>query len=146
MSTEEMKALARRWWGMEDFKGVPETEIAETTRKVISEIFAKEWIAHSPDSDMTFERYIEYNAAYMTAFPDVKFTIEDMIAEGDKVAIRYTMRGTHKGPYRGMPATGKKIEVGGISIGRVAGGKFVEGWSCPDRLGMMQQLGVIPRQ
>ena len=60
--------------------------------------------------------------------------------------VRFIIRGTHLGMFRGIPATGKKIEMGGISIHRCAGGKIVEGWSFLDTLGMMQQLGVIPSQ
>ena len=61
-----------------------------------------------------------------------------------KVVTRLTMRGTNLGPFRGMPPTGKKVEISGVSIGRFAGGKAIEGWLFSDSLGMLQQLGVIP--
>ena len=79
-----------------------------------------------------------------SAFPDMQATIEDMIAEGDKVAVRYTGTGTHKGELMGIPATGKQIAVTGIEIIRIAGGKMVERWEAFDNLSFMQQLGVIP--
>lgn len=146
MSTEENKVLARRWWEMEDFRGIQAADMEATLRKVIPEIFAPEWVVHAPEGDMPYEPFLESNIAFMAAFPDVTFTIEDMIAEGDMVALRYTARGTHQGTFRGIPATGKKIEMGGMAMARAAGGKFVEGWRYSDTLSMMQQLGVIPKQ
>jgi steroid delta-isomerase-like uncharacterized protein len=79
-----------------------------------------------------------------SAFPDFKATIEDIIAEGDKVVIRMTWSGTHKGEFMGIPATGKRVSIGVIDIIRVSGGKVVEHWGQMDSMGMMQQLGAIP--
>jgi steroid delta-isomerase-like uncharacterized protein len=78
------------------------------------------------------------------AFPDTRMTIEDEIAEGDKVVIRWTIRGTHKGEYMGIAPTGKEVTVTGISVYRIERGKIVEDWSNNDMLGMLQQLGAIP--
>jgi steroid delta-isomerase-like uncharacterized protein len=78
---------------------------------------------------------------FRSAFPDFKATIDDIIAEGDKVVIRQTWSGTHKGEFMGIPPTGKS---GVIDIIRIAGGKFVEHWGQMDSMGMMQQLGVTP--
>jgi predicted ester cyclase len=75
---------------------------------------------------------------------DTHFTIEDVIAEGDKVVTRWTARGTHKGELQGIPPTGKQVVVTGIVINRLVNGKLEEGWSNFDALGMLQQLGVIP--
>lgn len=80
---------------------------------------------------------------YRTAFPDLHFTIEDMIAEGDAVTCRWTSRGTHRGPLTGVAPTGKSVTVSGISISRIAGGKIVEGWVNWDSLGMLQQIDVV---
>jgi predicted ester cyclase len=80
-----------------------------------------------------------------TAFPDLHFTIEDQIAEGDKVVNRVTARGTHLGDFRGIPPTGKQVTVAGITIDRIAGGKLVESWTSWDFLGILQQLGVVPK-
>jgi predicted ester cyclase len=71
------------------------------------------------------------------------FTLHDFITEGDKVAIRWTLTGTHKGEFRGIPPTNKKVTMWGIDIDRVTDGKFVEGWCRFDTLGMMEQLGII---
>ena len=80
-----------------------------------------------------------------TAFPDIRITAEDMVAEGDKVACRGTFSGTHKGEFMGIAATGKQINVGVIEILRIVGGKMVEHWNIVDNLGMMQQLGVVSK-
>jgi steroid delta-isomerase-like uncharacterized protein len=82
---------------------------------------------------------------YYTAFPDLRFTVEDQVAEGDKVVTRWSSEGTHKGELMGIAPTGKHAAgVTGISIDRYSGGKFAEGWTNWDTLGLMQQLGVIP--
>jgi steroid delta-isomerase-like uncharacterized protein len=83
-------------------------------------------------------------AGFRAAFPDLHMTIEDQIAEGDKVVTRYTMRGTHQGPFMGLPPTGKQMTVSGIQIERVVQGQIVEHWRKSDDLGMMQQLGAAP--
>ena len=86
----------------------------------------------------------QFSTILRSAFPDLKATIDDIIAEGDKVVIRQTWSGTHKGEFMGIPPTGKSVSVGVIDIMRIAGGKFVEHWGQMDSMGMMQQLGVIP--
>jgi steroid delta-isomerase-like uncharacterized protein len=81
---------------------------------------------------------------FRAAFPDARFTVEDMVAEGDRVAARLTMRGTHLGPLNGVPPTGRTVVVSGMSLERVADGRIVEGWNENDALGLLQQLGVLP--
>ena len=81
---------------------------------------------------------------FLTAFPNVHLTVEDMIAEGDKVVTRYTSRGTQKGAFVGIPPTGKQMTVSSIVVARIADGKIVEEWGLDDQMGMLQQLGVIP--
>ena len=90
------------------------------------------------------ESVAKVKVACLNVFPDLTFSAEDMIAEGDKVAVRFTMRGTHKGEFMGVPATGKQFEVSGIDIVRFAGGKAVEHWGVTDTMAMMQQLGAVP--
>ena len=77
-------------------------------------------------------------------FPDVQWTLEEMIAEGDKVAARFTMRGTHQGTFLGIPATGKRIEVRAMNFYRWSAGKIVEEIGQPDLLGLMRQIGAVP--
>jgi steroid delta-isomerase-like uncharacterized protein len=86
----------------------------------------------------------QFVQVYLNAFPDVHFTIDDQIAEGDKVVTRWTASGTHKGELAGIPATGKSSTVTGINVERIMNGKIVESWGIFDQFGMMQQLGVIP--
>ena len=81
---------------------------------------------------------------YRNAFPDVHFTIDEQIAEGDKVMTRWTAHGTHQGELAGLPATGKSSTVTGIAVDRIMNGKIAESWGIFDQFGMMQQLGVIP--
>ena len=83
-------------------------------------------------------------SSFAAAFPNPHFTIDDMIAEGDKVASRLTLRGTHRGDFQGIPPTGMQVVQTGIDILRVAGGKVVERWGEFDNLGLLQQLGVVP--
>jgi steroid delta-isomerase-like uncharacterized protein len=82
-------------------------------------------------------------AAFRAAFPDLQVAIEDELVEGDRVATRWTLRGTHRGEFAGIAPTGKAVNVAGIIIWRVAGGKIREAWGSYDALGLMQQLGVI---
>ncbi len=83
-------------------------------------------------------------AADMKAFPDLKWTVEDMRAEGDTVAIRYTMTGTHEGPFAGVEATGKKVHAESFAFYRLSHGKIVERRAQLDMLTILQQLGAIP--
>jgi steroid delta-isomerase-like uncharacterized protein len=88
------------------------------------------------------EEYKKFVSTTHSAFPDVHFTVEDIFAEGDKVAVRWTMTGTHKGELRGIPPTGKKVTMWAISLYRIVEGKIAEVWERYDTLGLMQQLGV----
>jgi steroid delta-isomerase-like uncharacterized protein len=79
-----------------------------------------------------------------TSFPDLHYTLEEIIEAGDKVVVRFTFHGTHKGEYRSIPPTGKKVSYSGIGIWHLAEGKFVEHWSNVDLYGLLQQLGALP--
>ena len=81
---------------------------------------------------------------FRQAFPDLHFTIEDQIAEREKIVTRYTVQGTHLGPLMGIPATGKQGTITGIDIYRIADGQIEEAWSNWDTLGLLQRMGVIP--
>ena len=85
-------------------------------------------------------------ASIANAFPDFQGTLDDLIAEGDKVVYRWTFSGTHKAEFNGIPATGKRVTARALSVNRVAGGKIVEEWENLDELGILQQLGVVPSQ
>jgi steroid delta-isomerase-like uncharacterized protein len=88
--------------------------------------------------------YKGFMSALLTAFPDSRFVVDDVIAEGDKVAVRHRLQGTHQAEFQGVPPTGKTVEVGGIVIFRLENGMIAEAWLNADIMGMMQQLGVVP--
>ncbi len=86
----------------------------------------------------------QFVSLFLAAFPDGRFTVEDMVAEGDKVVARHTFRGTHQGNFMGIPPTGKQVTATGMSMGRAVNGKGVKVWVNGDDLGLLQQLGVVP--
>ena len=137
MSTEENKALIRRFY----------EEISKGNLAVVGELVATDLVEHSPfvpGQAPGRQGTVELFTMIHAAFPDLRITAEDMVAEGDKVVARGTMSGTHKGEFIGIAPTGKQITVGMIEILRIAGGKMVEHWNVVDSLGIMQQLGVVP--
>ena len=136
MSTEENKANSRRL-----------TErINQGDLTIIDELCAPNHLSHNPPT--TTHGPEEYKQSYsmlLTAFPDLHFTIEDQLAEGDKVAARLTVSGTHTGVFMGIPPTGKHVTMTGIAISHWVGGKSDEVWINIDSLGLLQQLGVVPK-
>lgn len=140
VETEEMKTIVRRAW---------EEVINQGKLEIADEVFAANYVYHSagnPDLHGLEEGVKKPISMQRTAFPDIHFVVEDIIAEGNMVAHRWTATGTHKGEIMGIPPTGKKVKMTGIVISRIADGKIVEDWSESDKLGMLQQLGVIPKQ
>jgi steroid delta-isomerase-like uncharacterized protein len=114
---------------------------------VAEQLFAPTYTHHdssTPDFGRGSESEKKRATLYRTAFPDVRLTIEDIIAEGETVTARWSCHGTHKGDLNGIAPTGKQFTISGISIARFDSGKMVEGWVNWDALGMMQQLGVVP--
>jgi len=136
MSIEENKALVRRF----------EEEVwNQRNPSLVGEFFAASHVfraAGSPPLDR--EGHRQMIAHFQNAFPDGQNTADDLIAEGDKVAHRWTYRGTHLGEFQGIPPTGRQVTLTGISIWRFEEGKIVESWHELDTLGLMQQLGVVP--
>jgi steroid delta-isomerase-like uncharacterized protein len=113
---------------------------------VVDELFDADYVYHEPYAGEIRGRegLKQVVTMYRTAYPDLQFTSEDLIAEGDMVVQRWSCAGTHQGELMGIPATGKRTATIGINIVRYEGGKAVEEWSNWDALGLMQQLGVIP--
>jgi len=112
---------------------------------IADDIFASDFVNHTPFGDMVGpEGAKQFATKLRTAFPDLQVTVEDQIAEGDKVATHWTARGTHQNKFQGIPATGKQMEIRGIVISQIANDKIVEQWGNPDVLGLMQQLGTVP--
>jgi steroid delta-isomerase-like uncharacterized protein len=137
MTTEENKARSRRFF---------EEVWGQGNLAVIEELTAPSFIDHNapPSLPPGLDGLKQFVVMYRSAFPDLRVSVEDLIAEGDKVVIRWTAHGTNTGPLFGMPATGKVATISGITIERKVDGKTVEGWNNFDQLGVLQQLGVIP--
>jgi len=138
MPTEQNKAIFRR---------MVEEIFNRGNMNLVDEFLAPDFIEREelpPGIPPGREGVKQMTMMMRSAFPDFKVAIDDMIAEGDKVVIRQTWTGTHKGDFMGVPPTGKSISFGVIDIIRVAGGKFVEHWGVMDSMGLMQQLGAIP--
>lgn len=136
--SEQNKAIVRRSF---------EELFTKGDLRVADEVFAPDYVGHDPALPQEMhgpEEFKQFVRMYRTAFPDLELTVEDQIAEGDKVVTRFTARGTHRGDLMGIPPTGRKIVVTGISIDRMENGKSVESWTNYDVMSMMQQLGIVP--
>lgn len=141
MSTEENKAIVRRWFDEVVSRGDLTTLDAICAHCHPQFVFTRGVVEPPPRGMSGLKDLI---ASLRSAFPDLQATIEDQIAEGDKVVSRVTMRGTHRGEMFGIPATGKPFSVSGVSIWEVRGGQLISEWVRWDTMGMMQQLGVLP--
>jgi predicted ester cyclase len=138
MSAEQSKAIALRT-----------SEIVnQKNADLIEELYPPDFVWHGPAGDIRgYEQAKQMSYTFFAAFPDAQMTDEDVIAEGEKVVRRYNTRGTHQGATEMFgPPTGRQIELKGIPIHRIDGGKIVEEWESFDNLSMMQQLGLAPEQ
>ncbi len=138
MSTEENKAISRR---------ADEELFDRSNLDVADELFASDFVYHDPASGEDWhgpESVKQYATMLRAAFPDLRYAVEDQIAEGDKVVTRYTASGTHQGELMGVAPTGNRVEITGISITRIEGGKIEEIWENYDTLGMMRQIDAFP--
>jgi steroid delta-isomerase-like uncharacterized protein len=137
--SEENKALVRRWFA----------EVWNNGRaEAIDEMFAAEGIAHGLSNDPAAPMrgpadFKIFHSQFREAFPDIRVDVEDMVAEGDKVAARCSVRGKHQGDSLGFKATNADVGFGGITIVRVRDGKIVEAWNHFDFMKMHQQLGTL---
>jgi steroid delta-isomerase-like uncharacterized protein len=135
---EENKAISRR---------VVEEVFNKGRLAAADELVAPDFIGHDPALPQPLRGPDGLRAqaeGYRSAFPDMRITIEDEIAEGDRVVTRWMARGTHEAELFGIPATGKQATVTGITIDRIVGGRIVETWNNWDTFGLLQQLGAIP--
>ena len=131
--SQENKALVRRFLD----------ELHNKRNYGIVDELAPSYIGHGGGGSDS-EAVKQGTRSRVAAFPDIRLTIDDQIAEGDKVVTRWTMRGTHQGEYEGIAPTNKEFTNTGIFIHRIEGGKLVERWASTDTLGFMQQIGAIP--
>ena len=134
--TTENERIARR---------VPEDIATGGNLDLILEVFAEDAVEHGPFGQEArgHDAIREFLQQYRTAFPDFSATVEDAVTEGDTVAMRVTLRGTHEGEFMGIEPTNESLEVGNMVFTRVEDGKIVERWLQPDTLGMLRQLGVV---
>lgn len=135
MSTETNKAIVRRYF---------DQVLDEQQHDLAEEFLAENIELHGSGLAPGLEVVQQWLTMFAAAFPDGHYTVEDVVAEGDRVVARTTFNGTHKDEMQGIPATGKAVSVPSITIFRLDNGKIAEGWLINDNLGMMQQLGVIP--
>ena len=133
--SEKNKAVARRFldelWNRSNFA-------------VVDGLLARDYDGHSSTVIRGPEGAVAFIPQARVAFPDFQFEVHDQIAEGDKVATRWKVVGTHEGSFQGVPPSGKRIEMTGITIFRLANGKLVDGWTNEDLLGLLQQIGAVP--
>jgi steroid delta-isomerase-like uncharacterized protein len=139
MSTEQNKATLRRWIEEGWNKG---------NVNLVDELYAANLVQHDPNSPVPVASSAAlkaYVGVYRSAFPDLHFTIDDLLAEGDKVLWRFTSHGTHRGALGPLPPTGKAGTVTGMALFRFENGKVAEVWVNVDILGLLQQLGAVPQ-
>ena len=134
---EQNKALAKR--AFEELLSKGKFELAE-------QLYAKDFVNHGIHRDATLEEDQAALKGWHQAFSDIAIVPKKLIAEGDLVTVYWVARGTNTGAGNGLPATGKKAELAGITIWRIVDGKIKEEWSAFDQLSMMQQLGLLPSQ
>jgi|HubBroStandDraft_6_1064221.scaffolds.fasta_scaffold119790_2 steroid delta-isomerase-like uncharacterized protein len=137
--SEANKNLVRRWFEEVWNQGREET---------IDELFAANGVGYGlGDTEAPVHGPAEFKPFVRNlrgALPDLHMTIEDILAEGDKVTVRITVEGTHKGGQLGVAPSGRRVKIAGVVIIRIANGKIVEGWNSWDQLGLLRQIGALP--
>jgi steroid delta-isomerase-like uncharacterized protein len=136
MSAEESKAIMRHFWAVWEQGDV----------ELLDELLAPKYVNHTlatPDLPPGPEGVKEVVSMFHSAMPDLRVVVEDMVAEGDKVATRYALEGTHRGELFGAAPTGERLSIKSITLERVSGGKIREHWRVTDEMGMMHQLGIL---
>jgi steroid delta-isomerase-like uncharacterized protein len=138
--SEQNKAVVRRWL---------EEAFNQGKVQVLDEICADDYVEYDPaypGGQLRRDGVKQAIPIYRSAFPDIRFVIEDMIAEGDKVAVYWTMTATNLGAFRGIPPTGKRAEAEGMTLVRLRNGKSIEARSCWDATGLRQRMGTPPAE
>lgn len=134
MGLEENKQIVRSLFA-------PLTTILEQH----DELYGPEWVGRFPGMPpLDAEGHRQYSQVMLAAFPNLDRTIDDLVAEGDRVVARWSARGVHEGEFMGSPPSGKMVTSSGITIFRVADGRVVEEWAESDMVGLLQQVGLMP--
>ena len=136
MSTEENKAIFQKLIQLQESGDL----------NTVDQVIAANWVNHDPSLPplQGYEGFKQLTMLFRTAFPGFQTEIEDMLAEGDKVAARMHIRMTNSGSFQGMPPTGKAVDVTATGIFRIVDGRVTDNWVNLDMLGLLQQLGVVP--
>ncbi len=137
MSAEDNKSVVRRW--IDAFN--------ERDLQAEADLLGRGFVFHAPATPGPMEgveAWRQFTGSFVEAFPDLRLTIEDIMAEGDRVAARVAFRGTHSGEFQGLPPTNKEVNFTSMEFNRVVDGKVEEHWVELDLLGLMGQLGAIP--
>ena len=137
MTTETTKQIMQRFLEF----------INTASEKMAAELISPDaafFVPGRPEPMRGPDGYLTIIAMMRSGFPDIQWKLEEMIVEGDRVAARFTMRGTHQGAFFGVPPSGNKIEVQAMNFYRLSGGQFVEEHGQPDLLGLLQQIGAMP--
>jgi len=136
MGSKESAAVVRRWFQAFN-DGDMEAEAAAR---------ATDFVAHAPGmpGPLNGDEWQQFIGMFFGGFPDMRLEVEDIVAQGDRVAVRWTFHGTHQGEFFGIPPTDTQVTMSAIEINRVEDGKVAEHWVELDQLGMLQQLGAIP--
>jgi steroid delta-isomerase-like uncharacterized protein len=138
MSTEANKNVIRQWW---------ESLNQRTALETIAATSSTNYVLHDPslaEPVQGTQGVRDFVTSVLAGFPDARYTIEHLVAEGDIVTQHISVQGTHQGEFNGIPATGKTIAVQVMVVSRIASNKVVEEWQLFDALGMLTQMGVIP--
>ena len=137
MADDSPEAIVARWYEEAWHRG---------NLDVFDELYAPDWVGHLPQGLELRgpAAHKQFGQVFGAAFPDGRYEVEETLVAGDRVVTRYTFRGTHQGPLRGLPATGRAVALTGITIQRLAGGRIAEQWAEYDMVGLLQQLGAIP--
>jgi steroid delta-isomerase-like uncharacterized protein len=133
----DYKAMAQRWFA---------DVVSEGKLEVVDELCSAEYVDHDPfpGTSADLDGLKESVTIIRSAFPDIEATPDDIVVEGDRLAVRSTMRATHEGDFMGVPASGKKIEVANYDFVRFEGDKAVEHWGVIDSAALMEQIGAVP--
>ena len=138
MSTETNKNIVRGWWdALNQGKALD----------LIEETYTADYVLHDPsvaEPVQGTQGVRDFIASVLSGFPDARYTIEHLVAEGDTVAQHVSVHGTHQGEFNGIPATGKPVAVELMVISRFADGRIAEEWQLFDALGMLTQMGLVP--
>jgi steroid delta-isomerase-like uncharacterized protein len=137
MANEANKTLYRRWF---------EEVVTGRNLALADELLAADYVLHFPGLPAPLDRdgHKQLLSMFHQAFPDWRETVDDVIAEGNKVVIRVTGTGTHEGDFQGIPPSHKRVTATGVGIGRIANGRIAESWAEYDALGLLRQVGAVP--